>query len=771
MIRIFLIGIVLYTLISLWYQYIQIQVVGNQIKLQNGLKVKLHAWYTNIFHNDYDFDSDPEFNSHIDTILKEYNGDPDLWSIMKDDGEIRKTLVVDVPQFFREKDNEKEKDDKHNDGKDDKDNEMEKLDELGKLEELEDLDELESLENLEKLETLAENGDTGTDSSVSKRETTPRMLPFDPRFSMAVYFDYIASHPNKPIDFHWSDWVDLLKLEKFIFTNEPNKCEQLFDISGNEELIRDSEIKQIGEYCKTHVGSDLGFKIIDNPGLQTIENNEIIGKLYLYSTFETPTKLVLLDGKGNHEIEIAYRKNDLGCGLLYNGYVDVTKDKMDIMQSYDAMVKTFEYKKTPEIKPEIRLEKSMFLFDAKSKIDHLKSQESLTTNQKLYLESLMNSIKEDDPPKFFHEASLLKSYKENWLGEHYDWRFFNGLTVGKSEQMISLHKLIKAYLEFCINEGLVTWIAHGSLLSWYWNGLVFPWDTDLDVQMPIGELNKLAEHFNQSLVIELISKNGHFNGMGKYFIDISSSITYREKGNGNNNIDARFIDVDTGLYVDITGLSITNTPRPSRFEYLEPKFADVSGQENFNANQKHGLANCRNKHFIKIDEIEILRPIHFQNQLTYIPTNFLIMINNEYDLELITEKNYRDYIYLKNFRTWVNTQNILDYLHEPDNWISNQRQTLQKRVIGTAEKFQINQLNYQDYKNLLYDKQILKQYIMSRNDSRFHQQELDLIMYNKPGIPIPNDNYFPLDLFLNKIFETGWDYNSQIDRISKLSNM
>ena len=116
------------------------------------------------------------------------------------------------------------------------------------------------------------------------------------------------------------------------------------------------------------------------------------------------------------------------------------------------------------------------------------------------------------------------------MGEHYDWRFFNGITIGKDEQFIILHRLIKNYLNFARENGIITWIAHGSLLSWYWNGIAFPWDTDIDVQMPISELYKLGRYFNQSLVIENVGDSyNEFDGMGRYFIDVGSSITHRKK--------------------------------------------------------------------------------------------------------------------------------------------------------------------------------------------------------------------------------------------------
>ncbi|EGV60774.1 hypothetical protein CANTEDRAFT_111570 [Yamadazyma tenuis ATCC 10573] len=718
---------------SLKRQYSDLRVIGDRLRLQQSVSIKLHRWYSDFLHNEYDFDQDPRFNAHVEKLLEKHQSDPELWSLTKRVADL--PLSVTIPEYF----------------------------------------------------------------NPMTSSPKPIMQPFDPRFTLSVYFQWMKHHVNEPVVFHWSDWVDLSKLTPLVFNNgQINKCEDMFDISGNEELIRDSEIRHINDYCHNYFATTLGYKITSAAGPQTIENNELIGKSFLYTTFEPPTKLVLMNDDGLYEVPVSNRNNNMKYSLLNNKYVEKLKlsGPVEVTSSYKAMVKAWGTPtiQLPPVKKEVKLDKTMFMFDAKDKIKQLRAVKKRTLNQDMYLNSLEVSIKEGEPPKYFHEAKLLQSYKEHWLGEHYDWRFFNGLTVGKGEQMISLCKLIKAYLDLCITEGLVTWIAHGSLLSWYWNGSIFPWDTDLDVQMPIAELNKLAERFNQSLVVENVMKNGQFSGMGKYFVDVGSSITYREKGNGNNNIDGRFIDTDTGLYVDITALAITNTLAPTQYDSLPaPEFAEVTGQENFHLNLKHGLANCRNDHFVKVDEVNLLKPIHFQDQTSYLSTNFLIMINNEYELSSMTEKNYRDYIYLKNFRIWVNTQNILDYMKNSDEWVAQQNGQVQaredvgesssevegegdeneKRVVGALEKLQINKLGYNDYFNLLEDKTILKDYLINRNNSANHQEELDKLMYSRDTGDSSKflENNFIMDLFINRIYETGWNYDQEVNKMVGLSQL
>lgn len=54
---------------------------------------------------------------------------------------------------------------------------------------------------------------------------------------------------------------------------------------------------------------------------------------------------------------------------------------------------------------------------------------------------------------------------------HYDSRYFHGV-VDYDTRTDTLHHMIRAYLLFFREQGLETWIAHGTLLGWWWNGKV-----------------------------------------------------------------------------------------------------------------------------------------------------------------------------------------------------------------------------------------------------------------------------------------------------------
>lgn len=81
-----------------------------------------------------------------------------------------------------------------------------------------------------------------------------------------------------------------------------------------------------------------------------------------------------------------------------------------------------------------------------------------------------------DANKYFHEPG------GDDLLHHYDIRYFQKI-VTDEERQDTLRHLIRAYLLTFEYLGVETWIAHGTLLAWYWNGKILPWDWDLDTQV------------------------------------------------------------------------------------------------------------------------------------------------------------------------------------------------------------------------------------------------------------------------------------------------
>ena len=71
----------------------------------------------------------------------------------------------------------------------------------------------------------------------------------------------------------------------------------------------------------------------------------------------------------------------------------------------------------------------------------------------------------EDSMKYFHEPG-----NTDLLG-HYDTRFYKGLLSYDDKRDTQVH-MIRAYLDTFREKGIETWISHGTLLGWWWNGKV-----------------------------------------------------------------------------------------------------------------------------------------------------------------------------------------------------------------------------------------------------------------------------------------------------------
>ncbi|SCU99237.1 LADA_0H18448g1_1 [Lachancea dasiensis] len=338
------------------------------------------------------------------------------------------------------------------------------------------------------------------------------------------------------------------------------------------------------------------------------------------------------------------------------------------------------------------LKESDFEFDALAEIQKLETQPTpLNAHHLSYLESLRYSTNTHFAfaPKYFQEPGSLKDFLE--LGRHHDKRFFNGAIFRDSEEtQLRLNSMMRTFQKFLKANGLICWIAHGSLYGYLYNGRTFPWDNDFDMQMPIRHLNILAKNFNQSLILE-----DPRDGNGRFFLDIGSSITTRIRGNGENNIDARFIDIDSGLYIDITGLSVSTAMMSDKDDAFfserkdalghEVKFRDpnlipnktdlplqvlynkvegdilysyeqikklkslitkynegfsgdpspskfYSAEQRYSLNHELGLYNCRNHHFVHFDMVSPLISTNFHGVAALVPRKYVSLLKREYSV-------------------------------------------------------------------------------------------------------------------------------------------
>ncbi|XXG97765.1 endoplasmic reticulum retention protein [Hypoxylon texense] len=276
--------------------------------------------------------------------------------------------------------------------------------------------------------------------------------------------------------------------------------------------------------------------------------------------------------------------------------------------------------------------------------------------------------KQQQETKYFHEAGGSME-----LG-HYDARYFRG-EVPYGEHGPALRRLARSWLAAAraLGVGEQAWLAHGTLLGWRWNGRVMPWDYDLDVQMPAATLAHLGRHFNRTLhdYVFVVGEGGEdgpplalgslgmlqgqggitsdggggggggSDGVGigisdgskfvnkTYLLDINPHHGSPGRGSGHNVIDARWIDVSSGLFVDITGLAERE------------------------AAERPGVWSCKNAHRYRTAELWPLRRTEFEGVPAAVPFAFDKILADEYGAKSLTATEWAGHHWVPEFKEWV----------------------------------------------------------------------------------------------------------------------
>lgn len=212
-------------------------------------------------------------------------------------------------------------------------------------------------------------------------------------------------------------------------------------------------------------------------------------------------------------------------------------------------------------------------------------------------------------PKYFNESG----------GGHYDSRYYKGVVRIENKVNI-LRALLSEFSQYCLSNDIKCIVMHGSLLGWYFNKKILPWDDDIDVCVSFSDLVKLksCDYFNDHFLLD-INPN---------YVNRQTKNKHPRDRTDENKIDARFICKQTGIYIDITAL----------YKY-------------------NNILATKCPHYYNMEDMYRLKAEIFENCRIYIPNNYLKILVKEYGPAFIKQKaspsnTYKDYSFDPILQRW-----------------------------------------------------------------------------------------------------------------------
>lgn len=433
---------------------------------------------------------------------------------------------------------------------------------------------------------------------------------------------------DKGIYFHWDDWVDMFSEKSilpFLRDHYPDgHCIESAEKSANvnpyfmESYITKVRRSMTNLYCSKDIPKNVLVATDEGYFKVPVLSRRRIG------LFESP----------QHVSKMTIVLEMERCDILKDSAA--TEKGPQIVKSSGSPIRFIPKK---PFKNNIAVSPNDFVFEPEAQLFMLKDKlngNTILTEELQYLEFLETSNQKVDTADRFFKYPWIYGDVVAGRSHHIYSPFFKRYIPDRERQSILQH-MIRSWFRFAATEDVASWINSGSLLGWAFNGVNMPWDTDTDIQLPIAQLDRLSRKYNNTIITE-----NPRDGNAVYLFEVSP--TYIRQGNGRNFIDARFIDINTGVYLDISALSHTNDQPPS----------DIYKSNSDISRLKAMAVHCKHWNWLLLDELLPLRHTHFEGSSIYVPRNVSAILLRQYGSESFTTKmSFNDHDYRSDLGMWV----------------------------------------------------------------------------------------------------------------------
>jgi len=218
--------------------------------------------------------------------------------------------------------------------------------------------------------------------------------------------------------------------------------------------------------------------------------------------------------------------------------------------------------------------------------------------------------------------------------------------------------------------GVRTWLMHGCLLGWWWNGQIMPWDNDVDVMVDergIAELggwwNMSVHHFTaddlrlykswdssdtKTATGDVSREKLHeevIKGGKKYLLEVNPNYLNTSTRDKENVIDARWIDTSTGVFIDITTIHVQPIPATTN----QADRVDDNDEEEDDDLELY----TKDQHAYSYSQVFPLRSSTIEGLDVHVPYDYEGLLLDEYGPKAITHKWFRGWKFDDNLHMWI----------------------------------------------------------------------------------------------------------------------